>query len=293
MFDLIQAGERTWYTDSPTIIGIYQLDHSHVCLIDTGEAQADALEIQKILDHKNWKLSFIINTHTHIDHLGGNDYLMSAWDCPAYSTNIGNAFANYEDMEAAYMYGGAPCGSLRKVFKHPGPIGFRDIEEFDLPEGLEYILLPGHSFGMIGIKTSDNIWFVGDSVLNSKCLDKYQFGYLVDVQGYLDTLKLLEELEGALFIPSHGDVVTDIRPLARGNRDNIHKNGSYLLEACKKGKLFDDLLKDVFDHYGMKGSLIQYALAGSTLRCYLTWLHDLGKIGYAFEDNRMVWKTLL
>lgn len=291
MQELIQAGDRTWYLQGPTIIGFYRLNDKEVCVIDTGEGKEDALRIQSVLESRGWELKFILNTHTHIDHLGGNDHLMSLWGCPAYSTNIGNAFANYEDMEAAYMYGGAPCGSLRKVFKHPGPIGFRDIEAFDLPEGMEYIILPGHSFGMIGIRTSDDVWFLGDSVLNSQSLEKYGFGYLVDVQGYLDTLELLEGMEGRLFIPSHGDVTEDIKPLAQGNRENIYKNEAYLLEICKEEKCFDMILKEVMDHYGIRGSIIQYALAGSTLKCYLTWLHDRGKAEYRFCDNLMVWKS--
>ena len=202
---------------------------------------------------------------------------MEKWNCPAYATNVDNAFANHKILEAAYMFGGYPCEELRQVFEHPGMLGFRDIENFDIPQGLEVIPLPGHSFGMIGIRTSDGVWFIGDSVLNQKALEKYQFGYLVDVEGYLDTLRLLERLEGELFIPSHGDVSEDIRPLAERNRDNIQKNINVILEICRAGKSFDWILKSVFDHYGIAPRMTQYALVGSTLRCYLTWLQDVYK----------------
>nr|WP_305146657.1 MBL fold metallo-hydrolase [Anaerovorax odorimutans] len=273
-------------------MGIYKLNDQEVCLIDSGNGDKAAEEIQNILTQQGWKLKFIINTHTHIDHLGGNRYLMEKWECPAYATNIDNAFANYETLEAAYMYGGYPCNDLNRVFNHPGPIGFLDIEDFDLPEGLEYIRLPGHSFGMIGIKTSDEVWFLADSVLNSKCLEKYQFGYLVDVEGYMNTLKLLQTLEGKLFLPAHGDVVSDIRPLAQGNLENIRKNIDGLLEDCRGGKNFDLILKGVYDRYKMKANVVQNALVGSTLRCYLTYLQDSGRLECYFEDNIMKWKTV-
>lgn len=292
MFELIQAGERTYYIDNPNIMGVYQLNEEDVCLIDTGNGDKAAEAIEEILEKQGWKLNFIINTHTHIDHLGGNRYLMEKWGCPAYATNLDNAFANYEHLEAAYMYGGYPCRELRKVFQHPGPIGFLDLEDFELPEGLETIRLPGHSFGMIGIRTDDGVWFLGDSVLNRKCLEKYQFGYLVDVEGYLATLDLLETLEGKLYIPAHGDVVEDIRPLAQGNRKNIETNIAALLKDCEGGKSFDWILKGVYDRYRVKPNVVQNALAGSTLRSYLSYLQDRGQLECYFEENMMKWKTV-
>ncbi len=292
MFELIKAGEKTYYIVSRSIMGLYRLNDREVCLIDSGDGDKSAAAVQGILEEKGWILKFILNTHTHIDHLGGNAYLMEKWNCPAYATNVDNAFANHKILEAAYMFGGYPCEELRQVFEHPGMLGFRDIENFDIPQGLEVIPLPGHSFGMIGIRTSDGVWFIGDSVLNQKALEKYQFGYLVDVEGYLDTLRLLERLEGELFIPSHGDVSEDIRPLAERNRDNIQKNINVILEICRAGKSFDWILKSVFDHYGIAPRMTQYALVGSTLRCYLTWLQDRGKLDCFFEENRLIWKSV-
>ena len=36
----------------------------------------------------------------------------------------------------------------------------------------------------------------------------------------------------------------------------------------------------------------QYALIGSTLRSYLSWLKAAGKAEYTIEENRMLWKSL-
>ena len=292
MFELIQAGEKTYYINNRNIMGIYCLNDKEVCLIDTGDGEKAAAAIQEILEEKGWSLKFIINTHTHIDHLGGNAYLMDKWKCPAYATNVDNAFANHKILEASYMFGGYPCEELRRIFAHPGPLGFRDIENFELPQGLDMIHLPGHSFGMIGIKTSDDVWFIGDSVLNWKSLEKYQFGYLVDVEGYLNTLALLKTLEGNLFIPTHGKAETDIRPLADGNQNNIKNNMDVILEICRGGKNFDLILQEIFTHYRIAPRMSQYVLIGSTLRCYLTCLQERGKLRFRFENNILIWETL-
>ena len=34
---------------------------------------------------------------------------------------------------------------------------------------------------------------------------------------------------------------------------------------------------------------MQYALVGSTVRSYLAWLKDTGKLDVCYEDSRMLW----
>ena len=36
----------------------------------------------------------------------------------------------------------------------------------------------------------------------------------------------------------------------------------------------------------------QYVLIGSTLRSYLTWLRETGRVEAAFEDNLLLWKKV-
>ena len=216
--ELRQAGERTYYIEHSTNIGVYMTSPGRVCLIDTG-AKGDGEKIDEMISGQGWSIDYIINTHTHIDHLGGNEYLMKKYHIPAYCTEYDMAFAHYSDLEAAYMNGGFPCRKLRTIFSHPGMIGFRSIEKNSL-EGIEWAYLPGHTFGMIGVKTSDDVWFLADSYLSRRYLEKRSFGYLYDVGGYLDTLEFIKNLEGQLFIPAHGIAETDISEVADLNRAN-------------------------------------------------------------------------
>ena len=49
MYELKQVGERTYYIDSPTRMGIYQLDNGEVCLIDSGNDKDAGKKVQNIL----------------------------------------------------------------------------------------------------------------------------------------------------------------------------------------------------------------------------------------------------
>ena len=153
--ELKQIGPKTFCIEHDTNIGIHFTDDGRMYLIDTG-SKGDGEKINEILSREGWVPSCIINTHTHIDHIGGNEFLMRKYGIPAYCTDYDMALAHYSELEAAYMNGGYPAEKLRTIFAHPGMIGFRSIEK-ETPDGIDWTYLPGHSFGMIGIRTSDDM----------------------------------------------------------------------------------------------------------------------------------------
>ena len=51
-----------------------------------------------------------------------------------------------------------------------------------------------------------------------------------------------------------------------------------------------DSLKHVFDSYGLTMNFEQHVLVGSTVRSYLSWLHDSGELEAEFTDNTLRWK---
>ena len=55
---------------------------------------------------------------------------------------------------------------------------------------------------------------------------------------------------------------------------------------------FEELLQQVFADYGLTMTFEQYALVGSTLRSYLTWLHETGRMDVFFEENRLLWRSV-
>ena len=74
MYELIRAGENSYYVDCPAKIGIVVLDNNGVCLIDSGSDKDTGKKVRQILEKQNWKLKAIFNTHSHADHVGGNNF---------------------------------------------------------------------------------------------------------------------------------------------------------------------------------------------------------------------------
>ena len=52
---------------------------------------------------------------------------------------------------------------------------------------------------------------------------------------------------------------------------------------------FKRILQGLFDKYGLSVNFEQYALVGSTVRSYLSWLKEGGVLYAFFENNALLW----
>ena len=96
--ELKQIGPKTFCIEHDTNIGIHFTDDGRMYLIDTG-SKGDGEKIDEILSREGWVPSCIVNTHTHIDHIGGNEFLMRKYGITAYCTDYDMAFAHYSELE--------------------------------------------------------------------------------------------------------------------------------------------------------------------------------------------------
>ena len=88
------------------------------------------------------------------------------------------------------------------------------------------------------------------------------------------------------------DITFDNRGHMTAGENIQYKAGDYGMVLCAQPVTFEELLKGLFDHYGMAMSFQQYALIGSTVRSYLTWLQETGRVAAEFADNRMLWRRV-
>lgn len=55
---------------------------------------------------------------------------------------------------------------------------------------------------------------------------------------------------------------------------------------------FEGSLQEVFKGYGLAMNFEQYVLVGSTIRSYLSWLKDTGKVDAVFRDSMLLWQRI-
>ena len=136
---------------------IYQLpvweDNYIYVLIDYKENKTAVIDpgdfdtVQNFLKKNNLKLDYILNTHHHLDHVGGNLKLKEKWSCPIYAFK--------EDAK-----------------RIPG-IDFQLVEGDTVFVGalcFEVIFIPGHTLGHIAFWNKENKFlFCGDTVFAMGC----------------------------------------------------------------------------------------------------------------------------
>lgn len=290
MYELNQVGEKSYYVNCPAKIGIYQVNDKEVYLIDSGNDKDAAKKVHKILDEKGWDLLGILNTHSNADHIGGNQYLQQQTGCKIFSGGIEKAFTEYPVLEPSFLYGGYPCKDLRHKFLLAASSEVTDFSDESFPKEVEIIPLKGHFFDMVGFKTPDDTVFLADCLSSKETLDKYQIGFIYDVAEYLKTLETVKSIKAKIFVPAHAPVTDDIAGLADVNIAKVHEIADKILWICNEPLCFENILQRLFSDYGLTMNFEQYVLVGSTIRSYLAWLKDTGRVNGMFENNMLLWQ---
>ena len=290
MYELIQVSEQSYYIQSPAKIGLVKLNKQDVCLIDSGNDKDAGRKVRQLLEANGWRLTAIYNTHSNADHIGGNKYLQGQTGCMIYAPGIDCAFTHHPILEPSFLYGGYPCKELRHKFLMAQESDAQELTKESLPEGFEIITLPGHFFDMVGFRTPDDVVYLADCLSSRETLDKYQIGFIYDVAAYLNTMEMVKSLRAKMFVPAHAAASEDVTELAQYNIDKVLEIADKITGICREPLCFEVILQKLFADYGLTMNFEQYVLVGSTVRSYLAWLKDNGRVNTLFEDNMLLWQ---
>lgn len=290
MYQLIKAGERTYYVECPSRVGIYLLNEKEVCLIDSGNDKDFGGKILRILEENNWTLKTIISTHLHVDHIGGNDYLQKNTGCEILAPKEEMTFIEHPKLKPAFIFGGFPLKELTGSSVVAKPSICKVLTEENLPDGLSMITLEGHSLDMIAIKTSDEVWFLADSLFSLETMNKYHICFIYDVKSYLESLEKLKKIEGKLFIPSHAIPSDNIEDLINENQRKTLEILENVKDILASPKTLEEVVREIFNSYSLKISLEQHFLITFTIRSYLAYMYHSGIIDIEFINNMLYWR---
>ncbi len=143
---------------------------------------------------------------------------------------------------------------------------------------------------MVGFRMPDGVVFLADCISNKETLEKYAVSFIHDVGAYLETLDMVEKMEAPMFVPAHAEASADVKELVCYNRDKVHEATDRILSICRESVCFERILQEVFKGFGLTMNFEQYVLVGSTVRSYLSWLKETGKLEVLFQDSMMLWQ---
>lgn len=304
---VINISDCIYYISGPTNIGIIEErlsdTKSNLYMIDSGCNTEDGkrifTEITEYFSKKDITIKAIINTHSHADHCGANNYIQQKTNCEIWITENEQGSLINPFLQPIISWGGNPLPEINSSYyvaekTVPNKI-INTNEKLTLNNGikLSFINLPGHYFEMIGILCeNDNkkILFASDGIFGRKNIGKYWIPFLYDVKEFKNSLDTISSLNADFCIPGHGEPTSQIEETVELNKIAIISNEQCILEALKhKNQTQEDILKYVADKNEINLHIAQYMLIGCTIKAYLTFLYNEGKISYHIKENKMYW----
>jgi glyoxylase-like metal-dependent hydrolase (beta-lactamase superfamily II) len=284
------------------ILNVYVIKSgASAAIIDTGMGDATSNRflikgIEELGLRKN-DISFVINTHEHIEHFSGNYELAKATGARIIAHPIAKETIEKPSKQLAaegvlrtLPEGAAEqlrrWGAFFKVIK-PSKVA-KTIEDGDMFEPVEgtklrVIHTPGHAQGHVCLYDEERrVLFSGDQVLGSGTpyIGKWPDSSNGDMDDYLTSLEKLKKLDMELILPGHGPTVTE--PYERIDETIERKMKR---EALIVGSLRSDRSKDLLtltkEVYGGPPEEIFYY--SSCVLAYLSRLKKQGKVEYSIS----------
>ena len=240
--------------------------------------------IDSEIEKMGLNVSCIINTHSHSDHICGNKYFQDKYGCSLLSTKQEQGFIFNPDLETDFYNAGLTVPKNNNVLYGVESSLTDVIDEKNLPEGLEIIELPGHSFEMVGIRTADDVVFLADSVLSVPTWESYRLPFFYNVNKSVETLEKIKDMKAALFVPSHNAPLEDIRELADYNIARLNEKKEMILSLCD-GKSFDEVFAQVAKKENLTIRMLKYNMYAVMIRNLLTALIEDGSVYTDVKNN--------
>ncbi len=273
-------------------------------LIDTASTEQDGIDILQAAKELfgQTKLTAIINTHSHADHCGGNAYIVKETNCEVWANKAEKASIENPVFENAVMWGGKVPVELQHGFFEAQAVDVsRTIADgeviFDEGDVNAYALsLPGHYIDQTGIVISDreagkSVFCTGDALFGRFRMGKYWIPYTYDIGQFKDSLHKICSVSADYYLPSHGELVEDAETLAELNEFAIIETEQAILKFLEeKSMTAEEILSKVADINGIPMKIGQYALISCTIRSFLSYLEECGKIEFFFKNNFMLWR---
>lgn len=283
---------NSYYIDAPTNTGVYLFKNKNCILIDTGLNKSHSKKLDKVLIENGVHPKYIINTHSHLDHCGGNIYFQENYPgCQVYTSSMEKSFMEYPHLQSTILFSSTPIKMLNDNNKKLNvdfilDYGINKINN----EKFNIVSLKGHSFEQIGVITPEKVCYIGDSIFSDEILDKYSFPYLNDIDEELKTLESLKQINGDYFVISHSSKVLNKDELLKLIDKNINNINNYLeqfMELLEQPLTREDILENISILNELDMDFKHYYINLSSISSFLTYLCQKNLIEYSIENGKL------
>lgn len=279
---------------------------NQIILVDSGSSEIDGEYVLDVLreffdmEGESYQIRAIFSTHCHADHVGGHNFIKQNTNCKIYSHIHEKWGMETPLLQSATLWGGYPPHELRTLYFKPEEtkvdFTFSQKDEFLLSDErkISFLELHGHSQTSVAViihlKNHKKILFAGDTIFPRSEIGKYWIPLIINPVEFMESLDVISDMKDVLWcIPSHGDFLSkNIEETAELNKIAILSTRMCIFEALKEKSLTaEDIVKYVANKNNLKMTVGQFALITSTIRSYLSVMHDAKEIKMKIRDNKL------
>lgn len=293
--NLVKINGNSYYIPAATNIGVYQFKDKYTLLVDTGDNKQQARKIDETLQASQLSAKYIVNTHSHIDHAGGNIYFQEHYPgCVIHTSQAEKLWIENGTLFPMYIYGGSPIRELSRHFlKAEGNIvhavltpGVNRIND----EKFEIIPLPGHTAGQIAIATRDRVCYLGDTLFSEQIMAKYSFPFLFDIADQMQSMQVIENLDYDYFVVSHAEQIynaEEIKNLVRQNQSNLEEYLDLSIDILTQPKTREEFLEELVILKDLTLDYKEYYFSLSTAAAIIAYLYHQELLDYQVENGKL------
>lgn len=289
---------HTYMIMGGTNTGVFTFRDGSSLLIDPGHSKARGRRIVKMLSEDKLRPRYCYCTHEHWDHFEAffpikEDYSSVDFYCHEHA----KPFFEQLYVGNVIMYSAAPNKMLGDLAK-PFTTYIDDIKplksgKFKLNDKeFELFHTPGHTMGSGSIMTQDKVLFMGDSVLDERILDKYKIPFIIDVDRFVSSLGIIEDIDFDFGVIAHAKGVyskEDMLRIIDVNKRKISELREQVFEFLSTPYSREEILRDLMIYHDVSVNAEIYHYNNATVGSLLSSLINCNEISYSVEGGRIIY----
>jgi glyoxylase-like metal-dependent hydrolase (beta-lactamase superfamily II) len=297
---LVELAPGCGYLPGAVNAGVVWSQGGVAVAVDSGGDRDAARNLLRAVQARGLVLTAVVNTHSHADHYGGNDYLLRQLpDLEVWAPELEEAVLRHPYLEPFSLYGAHPPQALQNKWlmakpsavHHVYPTADGQLEVAGLV--LRVHRADGHSARQAALGFGP-VCYAADSFFGPEVLEKYEVPFTHHVAGQQQTLERMRDWPYEWFVPGHGAPVRrpELPAVLEANLRAVRQATDRVRRALAGGATADEVTHRVAAELrSPPANPSTYFLLRAAVMAHLAHLLELGEATWELERGTLRWRT--